>query len=310
MSSPLISVVILNYRRRTNLVRALESVRAQAYEPREVIVVDNASGDGVADFLKAEFPEVRVVSLPENIGCAGRNRGVAAAQGDIVVTIDNDVYFDSPFELQKIRSAFDRSPDTSCIVFKVLEGDTGRVHLRDWCHPRSYWDFSDTEFETCFIPEGASAFRRSDFQKMGGYYEPLWIGCEGWDLALRMIDAGMKIAYHPEVRVRHAMSEETRSSGRNFYFYTRNYLWIAFKDYSGLRRLRYLGYHWGMMAFFSFRAGHPGKFFRGVRDGVAGLQKLQHTRISQTGWRRLDEITSERPGLLLRLRKHRERPLV
>ncbi|HEV2287815.1 MAG TPA: glycosyltransferase family 2 protein [Candidatus Acidoferrales bacterium] len=310
MNNSLISVVILTYRRRENLIRVLESVRAQAYEPREVIVVDNASGDGVVEFLKAEFPEVLLVSLRENIGCAGRNRGIAAAHGDIVVTIDNDVYFDSPFELQKIRNAFDHSPEASCIVFKVLEGDTGRVHLRDWCHPRSYWDYSDSEFETCFIPEGASAFRRADFETIGGYYEPLWIGCEGSDLALRMIDAGMKIAYRPEVRVRHAMSQETRSSGRNFYFYTRNYLWIAFKDYSGLRRWRYLAYHWGMMAFFSLRAGHPGKFFLGVRDGLAGLRKLQRTRISAKGWRRLDEITAERPGLFLRLRKHRERPLV
>jgi GT2 family glycosyltransferase len=310
MDNALISVVILNYRRRSNLIRALESVREQSYASREVIVVDNGSEDDLADFLAQEFPEVRLVGLPENIGCAGRNRGVAAARGEIVATIDNDVCFDSPFELQKIRNAFHSSPEASCIVFKVLEGDTGRVHLRDWCHPRSYWDFSDSEFETCFIPEGASAFRRTDFQKMGGYYEPLWIGCEGWDLALRMIDAGMKIAYHPEVRVRHAMSNETRSSGRNFYFYTRNYLWIAFKDYSGLRRWRYLVYQWGMMAFFSFRAGYPGKFFSGVRDGVTGLRKLQRSRISQTGWRRLDEIAAGRPGLLLRLKKHRERPLV
>lgn len=310
MGDQLISVVILNYRRRSNLIRALESIRAQTYESREVIIVDNGSGDNIADFLELEFPEVRLIGLPENIGCGGRNRGMAAARGEIVVTIDNDVYFDSPFELWKVRNAFDRSPHASCIVFKVLEGDTGRIHLRDWCHPRSYWDCSDSEFETCFIPEGASAFRRSKFQEIGGYYEPLWIGCEGLDLSLRMINAGMKIMYHPEIRVRHAMSEETRENGRNFYFYTRNYLWIAFKDYSGWRRWHFIGYHWGMMAFFSFRAGYPGKFFLGLCDGVAGLPKVQHTRITPTGWRRLDEITVNRPGILLRLKKHRERPLV
>jgi GT2 family glycosyltransferase len=310
MKSPLISVVILNYRRRSDLVRVLESVLAQTYHPREVIVVDNGSGDGVVEFLQKEFPEVLCVALTENIGCAGRNRGVTAARGEIVVTIDNDVTFDSPFELQKVRNAFDRSPETSCIVFKVLEGDTGQVHLRDWCHPRSYWDFSDTEFETCFIAEGASAFRRGDFQKLGGYYEPLWIGHEGWDLALRMLDAGMKIVYHPEVRVRHAMSEETRPTGRNFYFYTRNCLWIAFKDYSAWRRWNYVAYQWGMLVFFSFRAGQMQQFFQGVHDGIVGLRRLQRTRISKTGWRHFDEINSARPGLLLRLKKHRERPLI
>lgn len=310
MDNALISIVILNYRRRLDLIRALESVRAQSYQPREVVVVDNGSGDDLADFLAAEYPEVRLVGLQENIGCAGRNRGVAAARGDIVVTIDNDVCFDSPFELQKVANAFGKSSQVSCIVFKVLQGDTGRVHLRDWCHPRSYWDFSDSQFETCFIPEGACAFRRDDFSKTGGYYEPLWIGCEGWDLALRMIDADMKIVYCPEIRVRHAMSNETRSDGRNFYFYTRNYLWIAFKDYSGWRRWSYLGYHWLMMGLFGMRAGHPAKVLRGVRDGVIGLSKLKRTRISHAGWRRLNTITSQRPGLLLRLKKHRERPLV
>ncbi|MHB8754233.1 MAG: glycosyltransferase family 2 protein [Candidatus Acidiferrales bacterium] len=310
MDSALISVVILNYRRRSDLIRALESVRAQSYQPREVVVVDNGSGDDLAHFLAAEYPEVRLVGLQENIGCAGRNRGVAAARGDVVVTIDNDVCFDSPFELQIVANAFGKSSQVSCIVFKVLQGDTGRVHLRDWCHPRSYWDFSDSQFETCFIPEGACAFRREDFLKTGGYYEPLWIGCEGWDLALRMIDADMKIVYCPEIRVRHAMSNETRSDGRNFYFYTRNYLWIAVKDYSGWRRWSYLGYHWLMMGLFGMRAGHPAKVLRGVRDGVRGLSKLKRTRISRAGWRRLKTITSQRPGLLLRLKKHRERPLV
>ena len=310
MDNVLISVVILNYRRRSDLIRALESVRAQSYQPREVVVVDNGSGDDLADFLGAEYPEVRLVGLQENIGCAGRNRGVAAARGDVTVTIDNDVCFDSHFELQKVANAFGKSSQVSCIVFKVLQGDTGRVHLRDWCHPRSYWDFSDSQFETCFIPEGACAFRREDFLKTGGYYEPLWIGCEGWDLALRMIDADMKIVYCPEIRVRHAMSNETRSDGRNFYFYTRNYLWIAFKDYSGWRRWSYLGYHWLMMGLFGMRAGHPAKVLRGVRDGVIGLSKLKRTRISRAGWRRLKTITSQRPGLLLRLKKHRERPLV
>jgi|SRR5579875_88194 len=310
MSKPVISVVILSYRRRASLVRVLESARAQSYEPREIIVVDNGSGDGLPEFVQRNFPEVHLVALPKNIGCAGRNRGVAAAKGKIVVTIDNDVAFDSSFELEKIRAAFDRLPDADCIVFKVLQGDTGKVHLRDWCHPRSYWDHCDTEFDTCFIPEGACAFRRDSFQESGGYYEPLWIGCEGWDLALRMIDAGMKIVYRPEIRVRHEMSSETRGSGRNFYFYTRNYLWIALKDYSGLRRWNYLAYHWAMMAFFSLRARHPEKFLLGIRDGLLGIKSLERTRVSRAGWRRVDAITSERPSLALRLKKHRERPLV
>jgi len=310
MGEALVSIVILNYRRRSALARTLESGRAQTYASKEVIVVDNGSGDDIESFLRTEFPEVQLLALPKNIGCGGRNRGVEAARGELVVTIDNDVSFDTPFELQKVFAAFDRHPEASCMVFKVLAGDTGRVHLRDWCHPRSYWDCTDTAFETCFIAEGACAFRREAFLRVAGYYEPLWIGCEGWDLALRMLDAGMKIFYRPEIRVRHAMASETRAIGRNYYFYTRNYVWVASKDYTGLRRCWYLAYNMAMMCWFSLRAGHPGKFLLGVRDGIRGWRGLPCTTVSPKGWARLREITAFRPGLLVRLRKHWERPLV
>ncbi len=310
MEETLISVVILNYRRRSSLARTLASVRLQAYAPKEVIVVDNGSGDDIESFLRTEFPEVRLLALPANLGCAGRNRGVEAARGALVVTIDNDVCFDSPCELHKVLAAFDRNPDASCIVFQVLAGDTGRVHLRDWCHPRSYWDFADTAFETCFITEGACAFRRDHFLRLGGYYEPLWIGHEGWDLSLRMLNAGLKMVYRPEIRVRHAMSEETRANGRNYYFYTRNYIWLGFKDYVGGRRWRYMAYHLAMMVWFSLRNRHPEKFLQGLRDGVGGLHNLQRTPVSHQGWQRLKEIEAYRPGLLTRFRKHYERPLI
>lgn len=310
MESELISIVVLNYRRREELARTLESVRAQSYSPKEVIVVDNGSLDETPAFVEANFPGIRLLALPENLGCGGRNRGVEAATGDWVVTLDNDVSFDSPFELGKVAAAFRRCPEASCLVFKVLEGDTGRVHLRDWCHPRSYWEYADTEFETSFIAEGASAFRRQDFLRLGGYWEPLSIGCEGWDLALRLLDARLQILYRPEIRVRHSMARETRAAGRNYYSYARNYVWLAFKDYRGARRWKFLAYHLAMMAFFALRERHLAKFLRGVRDGWRGLARLPRTPISEAGWRRLRAIQSERPGLLLRWRKHRERPLI
>jgi GT2 family glycosyltransferase len=310
MKLPLVSVVILNYRRRASLLRTLQSVLAQAYPETEVIVVDNGSGDGTAEWLGRDFPGVRVIALQENRGCAGRNNGVKEARGELVVTIDNDVRFDSPFELEKVVNGFQQLPEASGLVFKVLEGDTGRVHLRDWCHPRSYWEFADREFETSFIPEGACAFRRDHFLRLGGYYEPLWIGHEGWDLSLRMLNAGLKMVYRPEIRVRHAMSAETRADGRNYYLYTRNYVWLAFKDYGGWRRWSYLAYNMTMMAWLSLRSRHLQRFLQGLREGVRGLRSLERTPVCRQGWQRLKKIEAHRPGLLARFKKHRERPLI
>jgi GT2 family glycosyltransferase len=310
MNQALVSVVILNYRRRASLIRTLESALAQAYPEKEVIVVDNGSGDGTAEWLAREFPHVPVIALQENLGCAGRNSGVKRASGKLVVTIDNDVGFDSPFELQKVVNGFEQLPEVSALVFKVLEGDTGRVHLRDWCHPRSYWEFADREFETSFIPEGACAFRRDHFLRLGGYYEPFWIGHEGWDLSLRMLNAGLKMVYRPEIRVRHFMSAETRANGRNYYLYTRNCVWLAFKDCAGWWRWKYLAYHIAMMAWLSLRGRHLREFLQGLREGVRGLRSLERTPVCRQGWQRLKAIETYRPGLMARFKKHRERPLI
>ena len=212
MPNPPVSIVILNYRRRSELLRAVESCLRQSYHPLEIIVVDNRSEDGTLEFLAAQYPQVRTIAMEENAGCAGRNRGVQEAHGEVVITIDNDVFFDRNFEVAKAVKARETS-GANCIVFQVLRADTGRLHVRDWCHPRDYTEFSGTSFETCFIAEGASAFHRHDFLAVGGYWSPLWIGCEDWDLALRMLEAGMTIQYAPEVRVLHAMSADRGSGG-------------------------------------------------------------------------------------------------
>ncbi len=313
MNQDLVSVTILNYRRREALAQTLGSVEMQSYQPREIIVVDNGSADGTDDFLRRSFPHMHLVALPRNIGAVARNHGVIRAKSNIVVMLDNDVAFDSAYELQKIVNAFARLPQADCIAFKVLDATGSGLHVRDWCHPRSYLRHQDTEFETPYITEGACAFRRDRFLQLGGYYEPLYIGHEGWDLALRLLDQGGHIVYTPAVRVRHAeLNDASRNSWRPFYYYTRNYLWIAARNYRLGPVVPFLVKYLGMMAYFSLRVGHLRAFARGLRDGLTGLPMAWRTRkpFSRATGRTLKELTRERPGLIASWRRHRERPQI
>jgi GT2 family glycosyltransferase len=303
---------VLSYRRRNAVLQTLASIEAPSYIPREIIVVDNNSDDGTVECIQARFPDVHVLRLPRNEGTVARNYGVKAAKGEIVVTLDNDVHFSSPFELDRIASAFSAHSDASCITFKVLEADKDKLAVCAWCHPYPYWKYSDSVFQTDYIAEGACAFRRQAFLDTGGYWGPLWIGHEGWDLALQLLDHGGHILYDPSIQVRHMQSLQARPSHRPFYYYTRNYLWIAARNYRLLGALRYLGQKLPMMAWFSARTKNLRAFGSGLRDGLVGLPAALKARrtLSPTVWKTLKALECNRPGIMSRLRRHRERPLL
>jgi GT2 family glycosyltransferase len=308
---PLVSVVILNYKRRDALARTLAAACAQDYPNYEIIVVDNNSQDGTPEFLQSEAPDVTLIELPENRGaCGGRNAGIRAARGDIIITLDNDIYFESPLEVAKTAAVFEARPDIHVLAFQLCDPETGRLRDREWCHPKNWRDFAQTEFETNYFVEGACAVRRTVFDTCGGYYEPLYIGCEGYDLVLRIMDRGFRILYCPRIRLCHMMSQDTRTPERPYYFYTRNYIWIAYKDFPFFNGMKMLVPKLLMMLLFTFRSNRYAAFLRGLRDGLAGLRLVgrHRTPISTDTLRRYDELDRCRPALWVRLARHRKQP--
>src|SRR4051812_34598132 len=73
-SDPFVTVVVVSWQGRHLLPSCLASLRRQTF-PHRVVVVENGSTDGTAEFLAAEHPDVRVLQTGANLGFAG---GVAA----------------------------------------------------------------------------------------------------------------------------------------------------------------------------------------------------------------------------------------
>lgn len=313
MESPLVSVIILTHKRLQVLQRVIHSIMRQDYPYLEAIVVDNGSRDGTSQYLRENYPSLKVVELSSNLGpCAGRNKGIEEAKGDILITLDDDVYFESSEEVKKIVKSFQKDRHIGCITFMIQDPYTGGLRLREWCHPFDYRSHWNREFETYYIPEGASAFRSKALREVGGYYEPYFIGCEGLDLAIRMMDRGYRILYTPSVRVWHLYAKEGRESWRPFYYYTRNYFWITWRLYPPGEGLRFLTLKLGMMFLHSVRKGKLRYFLRGVLDGLRYLPQIKHQRVMITPetHRKIKDFDSFRPGLFSRLMKHREEPQV
>lgn len=105
----LVSIVMLSWNAPQFTKMALDSIRKYTAQPYEVVIVDNGSHAETVDWLKT-LTDVRVIFNPENRGYAGgNNQALAAARGEYVVLLNNDVIVTEGW-LDGLLSAFDRVP--------------------------------------------------------------------------------------------------------------------------------------------------------------------------------------------------------
>lgn len=91
MGCPEVSIVVVNSDTREWLDRCLQSLRADEEVEKEVIVVDNASGDGSAEMVHDRYPEVKLVRNPAKVGFAGNNRlGASGARAPVLLFLNPD----------------------------------------------------------------------------------------------------------------------------------------------------------------------------------------------------------------------------
>lgn len=132
-----VSVVIPAYRASGVLPRAIESVARQTQLVREVIVVDDASGDGAEDYVAAALAilppgiERRLIVQPSNAGpSAARNVGLQSAKGRYVAFLDaDDSWHPSKIEIQS--RCFERDNELTLCGTQIIDLSTQGAFSRD-----------------------------------------------------------------------------------------------------------------------------------------------------------------------------------
>jgi len=237
----MISVVVLNYNGQRYLNDCLSSLAAQTFCDFEVIVVDNASTDGSVEHIKANFPWVRLVINKENRGFAGgTNSGIRAAEGELILTFNNDARADSRL-LEHLQEPMADSKVGVCAA-KMLLAD-GRINSTGICLSRSgaAWDRGmfeqdlgqyDAEEEVFGACAGAALYRKEMLDEIGLFDEDFFLYMEDVDLAFRGRLAGWGCIYVPEAVVYHNHGGTTGAgSDLSVYYGNRNVIWYAIKDF-------------------------------------------------------------------------------
>ena len=220
------SVVIPNWNGRDLLEKYLPSVveALRGNAANEIIVVDNGSTDGSAQFLREHFPQVRVLALDRNLGFGGgSNEGFRAAKNDIVILLNSDMRVQPDFLTPLLTGFTDEKVfAVSCQIFfsdpDKLREETGltqgwwengslRVRHRD--------DKAIRDAFPCFYGGGGScAFDRRKFLELGGFDEllrPFYL--EDTDLGYLAWKRGWKVFYQPRSIVYH---EHRGTIGKRF----------------------------------------------------------------------------------------------
>ena len=105
-----VSVIIPNYNGMQYVKRCLDSLMAQTLKDWEILFIDNGSADGSRELVEKEYPLVKVIALPENLGfCGAVNIGIRAATASYVVLLNNDTEAEPEF-LQELYDGIRRKP--------------------------------------------------------------------------------------------------------------------------------------------------------------------------------------------------------
>src|SRR5947209_5856907 len=119
-SNDFVSVTIVTYNSGRFIKRCLESVLAQKYSDKEIIVIDNASSDGTVDILEQFEDRCKIVYNDENIGfAAAQNQAIESSRGDWVFTLNPDMLL-LPNFIQHLVEAGQMNPRIGTVCGKLL----------------------------------------------------------------------------------------------------------------------------------------------------------------------------------------------
>jgi GT2 family glycosyltransferase len=212
-----VSVIVPTYQGRHHLEQLLPSLHEQTL-PHEVIVVDNGSTDGTHDLLQERWPQVRVISFPDNRGFGKAvNAGVDAATSQTVVLLNNDTIC-TPTFLERLVAALD--PQQGVVMSSpilVRRGAEDRIDTAGIVVDRTLHGFNHLYGEPVEVLEGAvfdplapcggaAAFDRSAFLDIGGFDPAFFAYLEDVDLGIRCVARGWKCRLVPTAMGIHAHS--------------------------------------------------------------------------------------------------------
>ncbi len=235
---PKVSVVILNWNGKEFLDGCLSTLRELRYKPLEVILVDNNSSDGSADYIAKKFPWVKLIRNTYNSGFAeGNNIGYKNSTGKYILFLNNDTKVTADFltvlvkELESDRSIGCIQPQMRIMNSPDLQDEAGGYltqggFLYHYGYRKKYSrPVYKCKREVFSVKGACMLIPRRILEEVGLFDPDFFIFFEETDLCYRIWLAGYKVIYDPKSYIFHFVGGDTVSK----YSYERR-IYLTFKN--------------------------------------------------------------------------------
>nr|WKN40077.1 glycosyltransferase family 2 protein [Tunicatimonas sp. TK19036] len=208
-----ISVLIPVYNRKDALIRAIESVLNQTYQPDEIIIADDASDYDIDTFIKEEHPaiasKVKVVRGAVNKGVSGaRNLAFQHSTGDLIALLDSDDSW-HPEKLKKQLALFEEAPTTDVVSCRqwIVRGNEKREQKKE-LYQADLFDHLTSDWHP---PNPSTLLLRRKYLELVPFNENIrYLEDLDWWLTFALLEP--KIQYVDELLMYYFINEENRLS--------------------------------------------------------------------------------------------------
>ncbi|MFA4952592.1 MAG: glycosyltransferase family 2 protein [Candidatus Pacearchaeota archaeon] len=234
----LVSIIIINWNRKTDLENCLALVFQQDYKNKEIIVVDNNSSDGSVEMIQKKFPSVIILANKENLGaCVAKNNGIKISKGEYVWFLDNDSF------------AFNKKTLSSMVSLSLKLKKIGAIGGEAWIegglvkgtkkrkllpngesiHLKIYKNNNFIEGD--YLSTANFFVKKNLLNSVGGFNPIYFYLYEDTDISFKIKRKGLKLISSRETLINHAESKDT-SRITNFFRINKNRIIFVFLNFN------------------------------------------------------------------------------
>ncbi|RZK22254.1 MAG: glycosyltransferase family 2 protein [Flavobacterium sp.] len=210
MNDFVVSIIVPCYNQAQYLVECIQSILDQTYQSWECIIVNDESPDDtekVALELCKQDDRIKYICQKNGGPSSARNNGISLAKGEYILPLDADDKIGERY-LEEAINVFEKQASTSLVY--CLAEKFGSVE--------EFWKLADFRYSELLkynMIFCTALFRKSDWERVGGYDETLRKGWEDWEFWIRLLDEHSTVVKLESVHFYYRIREQSRQASMN-----------------------------------------------------------------------------------------------